>query len=182
MKGKRCSKCGKVKKLGKFDRNKNMKDGHNYRCKKCMKEYSQSGKGKEARKRYNQSEKRKESWRQYFRSEKGKKVLKRHNQTIQRRIATNLRSRIRYVLKGVNKSASTIELLGCSIKEFLAYIQSLFRVGMTWDNYGSYWEIDHIIPCSAYDLTDPKQQKECFHYTNLQPLYWKDNLSKGNRI
>ena len=58
--------------------------------------------------------------------------------------------------------------------------ESLFQSGMTWENHGKYgWHIDHIRPCSSFDLTDPEQQKLCCHYTNLQPLWAKDNLSKG---
>ena len=50
---------------------------------------------------------------------------------------------------------------------------------MTWDNYGSYWHVDHIIPCCKFDLTDPEQQLKCFHYTNLQPLEATANLRKN---
>ncbi len=54
---------------------------------------------------------------------------------------------------------------------------------MTWENHGRHgWHIDHIIPCAAFDLTDPEQQKKCFHYTNYQPLYTLENLKKGDRI
>lgn len=53
---------------------------------------------------------------------------------------------------------------------------------MTWENYGVHgWHIDHIRPCKSFDLTDPEQQKECFHYTNLQPLWWWENLEKGGK-
>ena len=52
---------------------------------------------------------------------------------------------------------------------------------MTWDNHGE-WHIDHIKPCASFDLTDADQQRECFNYTNLQPLWAKDNLSKGAKI
>ena len=51
---------------------------------------------------------------------------------------------------------------------------------MTWENYGrNGWEIDHIKPLSKCDLTDPEQFKEVCNYTNLQPLWAEDNLSKG---
>ena len=95
----------------------------------------------------------------------------------------NLRRRVSLALNGLNKSKSTIELLGCTIDEFKIYISNKFDSQMSWDNYGIYgWHIDHIIPCSSFDLTDPKQQKICFHYTNLQPLWAIDNLKKGNKI
>ena len=51
---------------------------------------------------------------------------------------------------------------------------------MTKENYGL-WHVDHIIPCASFDLTDPKQQKICFHWSNLQPLKAIDNLKKGTR-
>ena len=55
---------------------------------------------------------------------------------------------------------------------------------MDWENYGfgdNKWHIDHIIPCAAFDLTIPEQQKRCFHYTNLQPLWQRENLSKAKK-
>jgi hypothetical protein len=81
------------------------------------------------------------------------------------------------------KCKKTLELLGCSLEEARNYIQSKFKEGMTWENYGLYgWHIDHIIPCASFDLKDPEQQKKCFNYTNLQPLWWHENLSKGANI
>jgi len=52
---------------------------------------------------------------------------------------------------------------------------------MTWENHGVLWEIDHIKPCAAFDLTDSKQQHECFHYSNTQPLYYSDNRTKKDK-
>jgi len=77
----------------------------------------------------------------------------------------------------------SMELLGTDIDTAREHIEKQFKEGMTWDNHGHYgWHIDHIIPCSSFDLTDPEQQKKCFHYTNLQPLRWRENISKGNKI
>jgi len=53
---------------------------------------------------------------------------------------------------------------------------------MTWDNYGSAWHVDHIIPLAAYDLTDPEQQRQAFHYTNLQPMWAHENMAKGDEV
>jgi len=93
----------------------------------------------------------------------------------------NFRSRITIALKDSKKADHSVELLGCTPNELKAYLESKFTDGMTFDNYGKYgWHIDHIKPCSSFDLSDPKQQKECFHYTNLQPLWAKDNYSKGS--
>lgn len=98
-----------------------------------------------------------------------------------------MRARMYEVLIGKVKSKSTLELLGCSPSELREYLESLFQDGMTWENYGNpngdhshCWHIDHIKPCASFDLTDPDQQKECFHYSNLQPLWSEDNFKKSN--
>jgi hypothetical protein len=81
------------------------------------------------------------------------------------------------------KASSTKNIIGCSIKELRKYLESKFDKGMSWSNLGLYgWHIDHIIPCSSFDLTKPSEQKKCFHYTNLQPLWAYDNLSKSNKL
>lgn len=101
------------------------------------------------------------------------------------KIKCNLRTRVSMAIRLNNaiKQSSLDEYLGCSIEYFKHYIEELFDENMSWDNYGKYgWHIDHIIPCDAFDLTTIEQQKECFHYTNLQPLWWQDNLRKGNRV
>jgi hypothetical protein len=95
------------------------------------------------------------------------------------RVTHNLRVRVNDFVKGKGKAARTIELIGCDVKYLLAHLSKQFTDGMSWDNYGE-WEIDHIIPCSSYDLSNKDQQKVCFHYTNLQPLWKKDNLIKGS--
>jgi hypothetical protein len=92
------------------------------------------------------------------------------------------RIRIYQVLKGNIKSKKTKELLGCTIEEARKHLEKQFKDGMTWDNHGiKGWHIDHIKPCASFDLSDPKQQKHCFHYTNLQPLWWYDNIIKGKK-
>ena len=88
---------------------------------------------------------------------------------------------LRNVVKGrATKAAKTDELLGCSRHEFMQHLETLFLPGMSWDNRAK-WHIDHIRPCASFDLTDPAQQRLCFHYTNLQPLWAADNLRKGAR-
>jgi len=78
------------------------------------------------------------------------------------------------------KAHKTTELLGCSVEEAKRHLETLFQEGMTWSNHGL-WHIDHIRPCASFDLTDPEQQKECFNYNNLQPLWAEDNLRKGRK-
>jgi len=59
----------------------------------------------------------------------------------------------------------------------MAHLESLFLPGMSWENR-HLWHIDHVLPCAAFDLTNPKEQRRCFHYTNLQPLWALDNIKK----
>ena len=98
------------------------------------------------------------------------------------RFIKNQRIRMWSALKGKRKFKSTIKLLGCSIEECWNHLEQQFKPGMTRDNYGL-WHVDHIIPCASFDdLSDTKQQKKCFHYTNLQPLWAIDNMKKGARL
>jgi hypothetical protein len=78
-----------------------------------------------------------------------------------------------------NKSESSASLLGCTIPFLLGYLQSKFTGDMTLENYGSVWEIDHIIPCSSFDLSVEDERHRCFGYKNLQPLTIAENRSKG---
>jgi len=94
-----------------------------------------------------------------------------------------LRARIHVAITKakVRKKDSILSLCGCSTPELMLHLQSQFKEGMHWNNYGK-WHIDHIRPCASFDLTDPEQQRQCFHYSNLQPLWAKENLSKGARL
>lgn len=80
-----------------------------------------------------------------------------------------------------NKAFKTAELIGCSVPELRAHLERHFLPGMTWENYGPVWHIDHVRPCASFDLSDPAQQKRCFHYTNLRPLWAIDNIRKGRK-
>ncbi len=107
--------------------------------------------------------------------------LKRRQVDPQYGLLCSLRSRVYNVMKGNTKSFAILELLGCSLKELKKHIENQFQKGMSWENYGFYgWHIDHIIPCSKFNLIDPEQQKTCFNYSNLQPLWAIDNLRKSN--
>lgn len=93
-----------------------------------------------------------------------------------------LRANVSRAISKEFKYGRTLQLLGCSIKNLKQYLESQFQPGMTWNNHTKGgWHIDHIIPCSHFDLTKEDQQKKCFHYSNLQPLWEIDNLKKGNR-
>lgn len=100
------------------------------------------------------------------------------------KLSKNLRHRVRQALKGISKSASTLELVGCTIERLMHHLESKFQPGMTWDNYGfgeDKWHIDHIRPIKSFDLQDPAQQHICFNWKNLQPLWQPDNFKKGGK-
>jgi hypothetical protein len=94
-------------------------------------------------------------------------------------IKKGLRQRIKSA--GAKKSDHTLPLVGCSISFLMVYLEQRFEPGMAWNNYGKVWHIDHVIPCASFDLLKPSQQRKCFHYTNLQPLFGPANRSKGAR-
>jgi hypothetical protein len=132
-------------------------------------------------------ERRKEINNRYNTSEKGRKrarnYLKQRCATdIEFKIRMRLRSRMYSALirqKGV-KADDVIKLHGADVPSILKHLEQQFKDGMSWDNYGE-WEIDHIKPCAAFDLRKNKEQRECFHYTNLQPLWGDENRLKADK-
>jgi hypothetical protein len=98
------------------------------------------------------------------------------------KLRKTIRARIRLALKNDKKRSKTLKLLGVNnIITAKKHLEKLFKPRMTWKNHGK-WHIDHIIPCSSFDLTKASEQRECFHYTNLQPLWASENLAKGSKI
>jgi hypothetical protein len=102
------------------------------------------------------------------------------------KLTNNLRSRIYNALKGNNKSKHTMELIGCSIENLKIHLKNQFTKGMSWKNHGNgchgrgmkEWHVDHIIPCTFFDLSKPEEQQKCFNYKNLQPLWALENIKK----
>lgn len=201
---KKCSRCKKNLDISMFSKCKTNRRGLNGECKLCQSNRNLSIEYKPSIEGYKICSKCKISYHiTYFYAFKKRpdgressckkccnirKLKKLHTDKILR-IKNNLRSRIIQSLKGAKKSLRTLELTGCSLKELKIYIESKFTDGMSWENHGfhdkenymSGWQIDHIRPCASFDLTDLEQQKQCFHYTNLQPLWAIDNLTKGDK-
>ncbi len=101
------------------------------------------------------------------------------------KMACILRGRFKIALKqqGAIARSRTLDIIGCSLDFFVEHIKEQFTEGMSWDKLGLHGiHLDHIRPCSSFDLTDLGQQKQCFHYSNMQPLWAKDNLQKSNKL
>ena len=180
MKKKVCTKCKIKKSINEFHKHR---EGLNPRCKSCRK----IDKKIEYEKNKDKYILRVNVWAKNNRARsnaiKYRWKTKKLKTDVIYKITHNLRCRLIAAVKGKNKSKSTFKLLGCSAAELKQYLENQFTEGMTWENYGYYgWHIDHIIPCATFDLSDSEQQKLCFHYSNLQPLWAKDNMKKRNKM
>lgn len=102
----------------------------------------------------------------------------RYKNDINFKLKSNLKSRFYHAINNENKVYSINKLLGCSINELKQYIENQFKPEMDWDNHGEIWEMDHIIGCCSFDLNKLEEQKKCFHYTNLQPLFKTSRIAK----
>ncbi len=176
---KKCSQCEILKEFSEFNNRTSSKDGKESYCKICNRTTCKiwRDKNKEKKrlidKKYRENNKEKLTL--YFREH----IRKKRQSNVLERLKNNLRRRIHKALKGQAKSRRTVELLGLSVESVMLHIESLFQIGMTWDNYGQ-WHIDHIIP-----LASAKTQEELeklFHYTNLQPLWAIDNIKKSDTM
>lgn len=147
-------------------------DRYNKRCNKCIVE----GRKLEVVKKI-----KKEIIKKIKNKLKKKSLPKKLDITNKKGAVYNSKNRARSILKQLDIKKDAGELLGCTTENFVSYIETRFVKGMTWENYGAKgWHIDHIRPCASFDLTDIEQQKACFHYTNLQPLWARDNCRKGS--
>jgi hypothetical protein len=209
-----CSRCHLPKALFEFGTGKRFKFGVRNVCKQCRhEEYLEN---KEAKSKYNkqhylnnkedyksrakkQRKNNKEAIQKYKKEyakthsekirNKSREYMKNKRQSdIQLRLKDSLRARLRSAIKHNQKKGSAIQDLGCSIEEFIIYIEDMFydnpKTGekMSWDNYGLCgWHIDHIIAISKFDLQDKEQVKKACHYTNLQPLWAFENIIKGDK-
>lgn len=176
-----CAKCQSVKSVEDFFANQ-------YKCKTCSKAAMKNwlSKNPDHLKNWRQENKdHRAAYNKKWEAENKQRCLERRRKYKAKLRATNPKFNIENALrcrlynKVKNKSSSTFDLLGCSIDYFMNYLEGLFQPGMSWDNYGK-WHIDHIRPCASFDLALQAHQEECFHYTNLQPLWAEDNMKKGS--
>lgn len=161
---KTCVCCGETKDISEFTNKKYRSDGKDNTCKPCnVKNY-----------------------RTYARTNKEKvntASRKRYESDINYKLCEILRSRVRKAIQNDQKTGSAVKDLGCSVDELKKHLESKFEDGMSWDNWSPKgWHIDHIIPLSAFDLTERDQFLKACHYTNLQPLWAEDNMQKKAKL
>lgn len=205
---KKCSVCSKNLPLESFQfLNKNNPNSihkigtRRARCKNCFNIYRKNKwrkneKNKLKEKNYREDNKYKQSKRIKLWKKQNKERVKKTNSSrskIRRltdksfKIRSNLSRRINHALtnhfkdKKIKKNIKTLDLLGCSVEKLIKHLEKKFHKGMDWKNYGK-WEIDHIIPCAKFNLEHLDQQKICFNYKNLQPLWKIDNIKKSDKI
>lgn len=119
--------------------------------------------------------------------QRASKTLWMKNRRAQRRpddlILWSLRRSLSFYLHKARtaKSRRVKELFGCSVAELKTHIEQKFRDGMTWENYGQHWQLDHIRPCASFDFLNIEHQRQCFHFLNLQPLLVEENRIKSDK-
>lgn len=169
---------------------------YQHRCSDCEKAFKKNKRKydenyiateKEYRKKYTESGKRSQVSKERYERCKQKIIAAcmrynkfKYNTDPQFRLRVNLARRIHKLLK--QKKTGTLSLTGCTREYLKEYLEGHFKEGMTWENYGSVWHIDHVIPCCAYKLKNEKEQYKCFNYKNLQPLFASENEIKGGKI
>lgn len=182
MDDKQCSKCGQNKPVRAFYRKSSVKScGLTAACKDCLREparivaanWRQANPGRTAQNTRNYRDRNRVRIREEERQRRASDPVF--------RFVKNARTRIYLALKKGPKYAKTESLVGCSFDQLLGLMEFHFLPGMSWENYGQ-WHVDHIKPCAIFNLSDPAQQQECFHYSNLQPMWGEDNMRKGARV
>ena len=166
---KQCTKCGELKELSEFHKDKRMNSGVRPDCKECKR--AQNKKGYEDNK----------PSRMLYKNEYYHDVQK-HNPCW--RVRRNVSSRVWAALGNVRKNKPTFEALGYTLDELVEHLENQFDDKMTWDNYGTYWNVDHIYPQSKlpFDSLDHVNFLTCWALTNLRPLEASANMSKGAKV
>lgn len=185
---KTCSECERVLGISNFNIRKNLSRYN--QCKSCTnaraKKYRLANKElikQKQRKWY--AENGKELKKEYdkMNREKTRKYEKMKYKTdTNYRLRKVFRTRLNKTFKKVRKNAGIFNYVGLEYNLFIAWIEFQFDKNMTWENYGSYWDIDHVWPCNKFDLTIESDIYSCFNWKNLQPLKKSENYSKCDRI
>jgi hypothetical protein len=197
-----CHRCSQDLPRTSFSGNKRRKDGLQSYCKLCMKKENQKNykKHKEAWDKRTKKHGKTESSKKYRREwakkkyhdneEHRKNCIKKVIEYERKKLDSDpefklkhtLRNRLRKAIKKKNakKCKKTMDLIGCSTSKLMNHLESKFQEGMSWKNHGE-WHIDHIKAIAKFNLLDENEQKKCFHWSNLQPLWAEENISKGDK-
>ena len=194
---KTCNKCGESKPLEEFYKQKTCKYGVRSHCKFCMNNstmlYNEKNRETINRKQLENRNKNIEHCKardKEYRAKNADRIreLNRNGQrkyktTVKGKLMTNLNDRMYKSLtnQNVKRTISTLEALGCTYEELKVHIESQFTEGMTWENHGK-WHLDHHIPCAAFDLSKEDNQRKCFGFKNVRPLWANDNWRKGYEL
>jgi cobalamin-dependent methionine synthase I len=212
MDTKKCSKCGVEKALCEFNKNKNAKDGLCPSCKECRraaaKVYRSKNKEKIRQKNKNYysnnrqrlievtkkwCEENKERWSSYsklYREQNREKrqewERKKRQEDPSWRARKNVSRAVYAALKkqGSTKGGETFSSLPYTPSDLAEHLEKQFDETMTWENYGTYWDVDHIYPQSLlpYDSLDHPNFQKCWALDNLQPLEKSENRAKSNKV
>jgi len=198
---KRCTTCGIVKDESEFSKSRSSADGFGYRCKECNREttkawYKKYGLAYHTEWKSKNREKIREQQRERRRIEKENRVVvpretvsdprrlekikERRKVDLGFRLQEIVRSKVHRMLKGIDTSYKS--LIGCSEEILKKWLEFQFDGQMTWDNLGTYWHIDHILPINKFDFDSPRAKFICFNWKNLQPLPAFDNMSKSDDL
>lgn len=179
-----CIECGKKQLKIRYDKNRDVllskKREYTLKNKDVIKirNKNQYIKNREKRLKYQNEYARKNK--EVLRPKIAARAIKKYHSDIFYKIKSNLSIRMRKFFK--KNGSRTVDFIGCSIDELKCHLESKFQDGMSWDNYGLHgWHVDHIRPCTSFDLSKKEEQEKCFHYTNLQPLWAIDNIKKSNK-
>jgi hypothetical protein len=118
------------------------------------------------------------NWRKDNRKKLNKYQKNKYHENPQFKLGILLRQRFKLAIKGY-KIKEIKNLIGCTIEKCKLHLEQQFKPEMTWENHGTMWEIDHIKACANFDLTKLEEQKQCFHYTNLQPLFKTTEIAES---
>ena len=155
-----CNTCRESKSLNEFHNKKSSEDGKQPKCKICNNQSAIKWKKSNP-----------ECYRDY-QSKYQSKYQQNHRSILENRLKDSIRTQYNKVISKKYRH-DIIKVLGCSIKDFITYLEKQFDEKMNWENYGKYWEIDHIYP---------KSKGGIYHYSNTQPLSIKENRIKYNII
>ena len=193
MKDKTCKKCKEIKPIDLFWNRKGEKDGKHRYCIECQtdegKKYYQTSKDDRADYYKTYRKENKEYFNNYCHTHyhTNKELYREWNRE---KYSTDLGFKLKHITSArINqalklyqtlKTARTIEYLGCNVEEYALYLEEQFDGNMNWDNYGEYWEIDHIKPIDAFDLNSEEELYSAFNFKNTQPLSKIENRVKSN--